>query len=95
MGEHTFNGYQRAGLTLILSDFSSRVTSHTGHFDPRIIFRILCLRKFVKAENFCVMKKGDNQADDCYKCECFACVCIITKIEHLGCFSRATRKSTQ
>ena len=28
-------------LTLILPDFLSRVTSHTGHFDPHIVFCVL------------------------------------------------------
>ena len=82
-------------LTLILPDSSSRVTFHTGHFDPHIIFGILRLRKFVQVENFCVVRNGDNQADDCYKFECFVCVCIITKIKHLGWFSGVTRKNTQ
>ena len=80
-------------LTLKFPDFSSRVTSHPGHFDPHIIFCILRLRKFVQVKNFCVMSKGDNQADDCNKCKCFVCVCIITKIEHLGWFSGVTRKN--
>ena len=79
----------------MLPNFLSRVTSHSGHFDPHVIFGILRLKKFVKVENFCEMRKGDNQADDCCKCECFVCVYIITKIEHLMWFSGATRKTTQ
>ena len=45
-------------LTLMLPDLSSSVTSHTGHFDPHIIFGILRLRKFVQEKNFCVITKG-------------------------------------
>ena len=82
-------------LSLILPDFLSRVTSHTGHFDPHIIFGILRLRNFVQEENFCVMRKRDNQADNCYKWKCFVYVCIFTKIEHLGWFSGATKENTQ
>ena len=31
----------KASLTLILPDILSRVTSHTGHFDPHIVFCVL------------------------------------------------------
>ena len=41
---HTVKVWKRfieTRLTLILPDFLSHVTSHTGHFDPHIVFCVL------------------------------------------------------